>query len=59
MAGWRGGWVGAVPTFWYDCPVVVLACGSLHACSVGIWCISVCVWRCELARFRAEIFYAL
>ena len=47
-----GGWVGAVCTFWYECPLVVLACESLHVCTV-------CIWRCEHARFCVEVFYAL
>ena len=34
------------------CPLVVLACESLHVCTV-------CVWRCEHARFCVEGFYAL
>ena len=33
-----------VCTFWYECPLVVLACESLHVCTV-------CIWRCEHARF--------
>ena len=48
----RGGWVGAVCTFWYECPLVVLACESLHV-------FTVCIWRCEHARFYVEVFYAL
>ena len=48
----RGGWVGAVCTFWYECPLVVLACKSLHVCTV-------CIWRCEHARFCVEVFHAL
>ena len=32
--------------------LVVLACKSLHVCTV-------CIWRCEHARFCAEVFYAL
>ena len=50
----RGGWVGAVCTFWYECSLVVLACETenLHVCIVCIWC-------CEHARFRVEVFYAL
>ena len=48
----RGGWVGAVCTFWYECPLVVLACESLHVCTV-------CIWRCEHTRFCVEVFYAL
>ena len=47
-----GGWVGAVCTFWCECPLVVLACESLHLCTVRIW-------RCEHARFCVEVFYAL
>ena len=50
--GWRGGLVGAVRTFWYECPLVVLACESLHVCTV-------CIWRCEHAWFCVEVFYAL
>ena len=34
------------------CPLVVLACESLHVCTV-------CIWRCEHARFCVEVFYAL
>ena len=34
------------------CPLVVLACESLHVCTV-------CIWRCEHARFCVEGFYAL
>ena len=45
----RGGWVGAVCTFWYECPLVGLACESLHVCTV-------CIWRCEHARFCVEVF---
>ena len=45
----RGGWVGAVRTFWYECSSVVLACESLHVCTV-------CIWRCEHAMFCVEFF---
>ena len=31
------------------CPLVVLACESLHVCTVRIW-------RCEHARFCVEVF---
>ena len=31
------------------CPLVVLACESLHVCTV-------CIWRCEHARFCVEVF---
>ena len=41
------GWVGMSA-----CPLVVLACESLHVCTV-------CIWRCEHARFCVEVFYAL
>ena len=41
------GWVG-MSAF----PLVVLACESLHVCTV-------CIWRCEHARFCVEVFYAL
>ena len=41
------GWVGI-----NACPLVVLACESLHVCTV-------CIWRCEHARFCVEFFYAL
>ena len=41
------GWVGMSA-----CPLVVLACESLHVCTV-------CIWRCEHARFCVEKFYAL
>ena len=42
------GWVGMSA-----CPLVVLACReSLHVCTV-------CIWRCEHARFCVEVFYAL
>ena len=34
------------------CLLVVLACESLHVCTV-------CIWRCEHARFCVEVFYAL
>ena len=34
------------------CPLVVLACESLHVCTV-------CIWRREHARFCVEVFYAL
>ena len=34
------------------CPLVVLACESLHVCTV-------CIWRCEHTRFCVEGFYAL
>ena len=34
------------------CPLLVLACESLHVCTV-------CIWRCEHARFCVEVFYAL
>ena len=36
----------------YECPLVVLACESLHVCTV-------CIWRCEHARFCVDVFYAL
>ena len=37
----------------YECmSLVVLACESLHVCTV-------CIWRCEHARFCVEVFYAL
>ena len=38
------GWVGMS-----SCPLVVLACESLHVCTV-------CIWRCEHARFCVEVF---
>ena len=38
------GWVGMSA-----CPLVVLACDSLHVCTV-------CIWRCEHARFCVEVF---
>ena len=41
------GWVGMSA-----CPLVVLACESLHVYTV-------CIWRCEHARFCVEGFYAL
>ena len=41
------GWVGMSA-----CPLVVLACESLHVCTV-------CIWRCEHTRFCVEVFYAL
>ena len=41
------GWVGMSA-----CPLVVLACESLHVCTE-------CIWRCEHARFCVEVFYAL
>ena len=41
------GWVGMSA-----CPLVVLPCESLHVCTV-------CIWRCEHARFCVEVFYAL
>ena len=41
------GWVGMSA-----CPLVLLACESLHVCTV-------CIWRCEHARFCVEVFYAL
>ena len=41
------GWVGMSA-----CPLVVLACESIHVCTV-------CIWRCEHARFCVEGFYAL
>ena len=41
------GWVGMSA-----CPLVVLACESLHVCTV-------CIWHCEHARFCVEVFYAL
>ena len=48
--GWgKGRWVGPVCTFWYECPLVVLACESLHVRTV-------CIWRCEHARFHVEVF---
>ena len=31
------------------CPLLVLACESLHVCTV-------CIWRCEHARFCVEVF---
>ena len=34
------------------CPLVVLACESLHVYTV-------CIWGCEHARFCVEVFYAL
>ena len=37
------GWVGMSA-----CPSVVLACESLHVCTV-------CIWRCEHARFCVEV----
>ena len=39
------GWVGMSA-----CPLVVLACESLHVCTVYIW-------RCEHARFCVEVFF--
>ena len=36
---------------WYECPLVVLACESLHVCAV-------CIWRCEHAKFCVEVLYA-
>ena len=36
--------------FIHSCPLVVLACESLHACTI-------CVWRCEHAVFCVEDFY--
>ena len=42
----------SVTIFWYECPLVVLACESLHVCTV-------CIWRCEHARFVWKFFYAL
>ena len=40
-----GGWVGAVCILLvYECPLVVLACESLHVCTV-------CIWRSEHAKF--------
>ena len=51
-----GRWKGEhwfVPfTFWCECPLVVLACESLHVCTV-------CIWRCEHARFCVDVFYTL
>ena len=41
------GWVGMSA-----CPLAVLACESLHVCTV-------CIWHCEHARFCVEVFYAL
>ena len=41
------GWVGMSA-----CPLVVVACESLHVCTV-------CIWRCEHASFCVEGFYAL
>ena len=41
------GWVGTSA-----CPLVVLACESLHVCTV-------CIWRCGHAKFCVEVFYAL
>ena len=32
--------------------LVVLVCESLHVCTV-------CIWRCEYARFCVEVFYVL
>ena len=47
------GWVGrTVCTFGMSVLLVVLACESLHVCTV-------CIWRCEHARFCVEVFYAL
>ena len=43
------GWVGMSA-----CPLVVLACESLHVNDVC----TVCIWRCEHARFCVEVFYA-
>ena len=35
--GWgKGRWVGPVCTFWYECPLVVLACESLRVRTVCI-----------------------
>ena len=34
------------------CMCRLLACESLHVCTV-------CIWRCEQARFCVEVFYAL
>ena len=34
------------------CPLVVLACESLHVCTV-------CIWHCGHAWFCVEVFYAL
>ena len=36
----------------YTCPLIVLACESLHVCTV-------CIWRCEHARLCMEVFNAL
>ena len=33
--------------FIHSCPSVVLACESLHVCTV-------CIWRCEHAKFHVE-----
>ena len=52
----RGGWVGAVCTC--ECPLVVLACESLHVHTCNDVC-TVCIWCCEHARFCVEVFYAL
>jgi len=41
---YSSGWVGMSA-----CPLVVLACESLHVCTV-------CIWRCEHARFCVEVF---
>ena len=43
--------VGLFELYWYGCLSVVLACDSLHVCTV-------CIWRCEHARFLCGTFYA-
>ena len=35
--------------FWYESPLVVLACESLHVYTA-------CIWRCEHARFCVKYF---
>ena len=41
------GWVGMSA-----CPLVVLACESLHVCTV-------CIWRCEHAKFCGRFLCAI
>ena len=44
--------LGLFVLYRYECPLVVLACESLHACTV-------CIWRCKNARFCVEVSFFL
>ena len=47
---WEGvGGLGLFVLYWNECLLVVLACESLPVCTV-------CIYRCEHARFCVEVF---